>query len=281
MNDCYFTVRDGLRLHYRDYCDDESRPTLLCLPGLTRNARDFADFAKRYSPSFRVVALEFRGRAQSDYDPDPSRYHPLTYARDVLELLDHLKLDRAIFIGTSLGGLVTMTVAALQPERIAATILNDVGPELSAEGLERIKGYVGQPVRFRNWDEAALRIAENNGNLPVHYEYEDWLKMARRTCREEDGGVVFDYDMAVAQPFNSSGAAPVVDMWPLFRALARKPLLIVRGEQSDLLSAAAVDKMLAEAPGTKLVTVPGAGHAPDLNEPEAAAAIDDFLADPG
>src|SRR4051812_16773642 len=137
--DGFLVVRDGLRLHYRDYAGNGKRPPLLCLPGLTRNARDFADFAERFSPRFRALALDFRGRGESDYDPLPARYSPLTYAGDVLELLDELDISQAIFVGTSLGGLVTMIVATMTPERIAAAILNDVGPELSQVGLDRIK----------------------------------------------------------------------------------------------------------------------------------------------
>ena len=129
---------DGLVMRYRDYPGAHERPPLLCLHGLTRNSRDFADFAERYAPRFRVIAPDFRGRGQSDFDPVPTRYNPLTYAGDILQLLDTLQVEQAIFVGTSLGGLVTMAIAATTPQRIAATILNDVGPELSQAGLERI-----------------------------------------------------------------------------------------------------------------------------------------------
>jgi pimeloyl-ACP methyl ester carboxylesterase len=274
--DGYFYVRDGLRLHYRDYPGSADRPLLLCLPGLTRNVRDFADFAERYSPRFRVLALEFRGRGESAYDPLPARYIPLTYAGDVIELLDQLGIARAIFVGTSLGGLVTMAVAAIAPQRIAAAILNDVGPELSQQGLDRIKSYVGKDARFKSWDEAANAIAETHSN--DRYSHSDWVSMAKRTAREEEGEIRFDYDMAIALPFSGAGPTPHVDMWPLFVALAQKPLLVVRGENSDLLSAEAVEKMASAAPNVEFAVVPGVGHAPDLGEPEAIAAIDAFLA---
>ena len=274
--DCYLTVADGLRLHYRDYPGPSDRPPLLCLPGLTRNVRDFADLAERYSPRFRVLALEFRGRGDSDYDPQPMRYNPLTYAADVLQLLDRLEIPRAIFVGTSLGGLVTMTVAATAPQRIAATILNDIGPDLTTNGLDRIRSYVGKDVRFASWDEAGALMARNNNRVPARYSDEDWVKMARRACREEDGEIRFDYDMAIAVPFEAA-PTPNVDLWPLFAAVAQKPLLVVRGELSDLLSAESFEKMRQAAPNARFVVVPGVGHAPDLNEPEAVAAIDDFL----
>jgi pimeloyl-ACP methyl ester carboxylesterase len=278
FQDSYFPVTDGLRLHYRDYPGSGRKPPLLCLPGLTRNARDFSAFAERYSPERRVLALDFRGRGMSEYDPLPLRYTPLTYAADVLQLLDVLMIKEAIFVGTSLGGLVTMVVAALAPHRIAASILNDVGPELTGAGLERIRSYVGKDVRFANWDEAAEVIARNSGQVPASYSHSDWVEMAHRVCREDQGAIVFDYDMAIALPFETEGPAPPVDMWPLFEALARKPLLVVRGELSDLLSAASLAKMHSEAPGLKSVTVQGMGHAPMLNEVEAVAAIDEFLA---
>ena len=276
--DGYVTVGDGLRLHFRDYPGEASKPPLLCLPGLTRNARDFAEFAGRYSPRFRVLALEFRGRGESDYDPLPARYNPLTYAGDVLHLLDEQMIVEAIFVGTSLGGLVTMTIAGMAPHRIAAAIVNDIGPEISDAGIDRIKSYVGKDVRFTTWDEAAERLSANNSGVPAGWTHEDWVRMAKRTCRQENGQIRFDYDMAIAQPFNTAGGAtPQVDMWPLFMALAQKPLLVVRGEFSDLLSAEAVDKMKHAAPNMRTAVVAGVGHAPELNEPEAAAAIDKFL----
>ncbi|MFL6752266.1 MAG: alpha/beta fold hydrolase [Sphingomicrobium sp.] len=276
--DGYFVTRDGLRLHYRDYPGPGDRPPLLCLPGLTRNARDFADLANRYSPSRRVLVLDFRGRGESDCDPLPARYNPLTYAGDVIELLDQLGLPHAIFIGTSLGGLVTMTVARIAPQRIAAAILNDVGPELSQAGLDRIQAYLGRDARFATWGEAAAALKANQGAAFPNYGPDEWLGMARRTCRERGGEIRFDYDMAIAEPFKTAGPVPKVDLWPLFAALAQKPLLVVRGAESELLSAEALHKMRAAAPAARFVEIAGVGHAPDLDEPAAVDAIDAFLA---
>jgi len=277
FEDRYFVVRDGLRLHYRDYPGPSDKPPLLCLPGLTRNSRDFAELAERCSPRFRVLALELRGRAQSDYDPLPARYNPLTYAGDVIELLELLAVENAIFVGTSLGGLVTMTIAAMAPRYIAATILNDIGPDVNLNGIDRIKSYVGRDVRFASWDEAAEAIAANLGGAFERFSHDDWIRMAKRNCREEDGQIRFDYDMAIALPFNDGGEAPQVDLWPLFTALARRPLLVLRGANSDLLTPETVSRMQIAAPDMKLAVVPGVGHAPELNEPEAVAAIDAFL----
>ena len=275
--DRYYVVKDGLRLHYRDYPGSADRKPLVCLHGLTRNARDFAELAERYSPGRRVLALDFRGRGLSSYDPLPERYNPLTYAHDVLQLLDELRIEQALFVGTSLGGLVMMTIAAIALQRIAAAILNDVGPDVDPEGVGRILTYVGKDKRFRDWDEAAQAIAGNFGSSFERYGHEDWINTAKRICREEDGEIRFDYDMAIAEPFKSAGPTPNIDLWPLFAALAQKPLLVVRGAKSDLLTAETAAKMQSVASGVKLATVEGIGHAPELKEPEAVAAIDEFL----
>ena len=275
--DAFMTVADGLSLHYRDYPGPADKPPLLCLHGLTRNARDFADLAERYSPAWRVLTLDFRGRGSSDHDPLASRYNPLTYARDVLELLDQLMIEQAVFVGTSLGGLVMMTIAAMAPNRIAASILNDVGPDVDVAGVERILTYVGKDTRFATWDEAADAIAANYGASFERYTHDDWVKMAKRNCREDKGEIRFDYDMAIAEPFKTTGPVPRVDLWPLFEALGKTPLLLVRGSKSDLLTEATVARMQETAPHMKLATVTGVGHAPELNEPESIAAIDEFL----
>lgn len=275
--DRYFTVRDGIKLHYRDYPGSAEKPPILCLHGLTRNARDWAEFAERYSPSHRVLALDFRGRALSDYDPQPARYNPMTYAADVIELLDALGIVQAILVGTSLGGLVIMVIAAAAPERIHASILNDVGPDVDPAGIDRILSYVGRDVRFASWDAAANAIAGNYGASFERYTHEDWVRMAKRNCREENGQIRFDYDMAIAEPFRATGPTPQVDLWPFFKALAQKPLLVVRGARSDLLTAETAARMQGAAPQMKLAVVSGVGHAPELNEPEAVEAINGFL----
>jgi pimeloyl-ACP methyl ester carboxylesterase len=275
--DGWYRVPDGLRLHYRDYPGSVRRPPLLCLAGLTRNARDFADFAQRVSPRFRVIALDFRGRGESEFDPLPARYNPLTYAGDVLHLLDDLAIDEAIFVGTSLGGLVTMILGTIAPHRVGAAILNDVGPELEQAGLDRIKGFVGKDVRFKTWEEAGARVVANNLHLPATFSPDDWSQAARRVCREENGEIRYDYDMAIANVFSDASATPKVDLWPMFATLAQKPLMLVRGERSDLLSAAALERMKQAAPEAQSVVVPGVGHAPILGEPEAVVAIDHFL----
>ena len=275
--DKYWTSRDGLTLHYRDYPGPSDRPPLLMLHGLTRNSRDFENLADRYAGEWRVIAVDFRGRGLSERDTDSARYTPSTYAGDVLELLDALKIDKAVFLGTSLGGLVTMIVAAIAPERIAGVLLNDVGPELDLSGIDRIKTYVGKPVVFRDWDDAAEALQTRTGDVHPRYDRAEWLRFARRICRETDAGVEFDYDMAIAEPFNAGNTGEVRDGWPYYRALGGRPVLVLRGELSDLLSDSAFERMATEILGVEVVTVPDVGHAPDLGEPESLAAIDRLL----
>jgi pimeloyl-ACP methyl ester carboxylesterase len=278
FSDGYFAVRDGLRIHYRDYPGPGGTLPLVCLHGLTRNARSFAAVAERYSDRHRVIVPECRGRGDSDWDPVPSRYTPLTYAADTIELLGSLGVSQAIFLGTSLGGLMTMAITAMAPHLIAAAILNDVGPEIGQVGIDRIMAYLGHDRQFATWEEAADAISIAQGPSYPNFGPDDWLAMARRNCRERDGEIVFDYDMDIALPFKTGGATPTIDMWPLFAALAQKPLLVIRGEISQLLSEETFQKMQEVAPQAQFTTVRGVGHAPELDEPEAVAAIADFLA---
>jgi pimeloyl-ACP methyl ester carboxylesterase len=275
--DRYWTSRDGLKLYYRDYAGRADRPPLLMLHGLTRNSRDFENVAARYAGDWRVIAVDFRGRGRSAMDPNSARYVPGTYAADVIQLLDELGIAEAVFLGTSLGGLVTMIVANAAPERISGVLLNDVGPELDLSGIDRIKTYVGRPIVFRDWDEAADRLRERTGDVHPGYGRSEWLRFARRICRETGEGVEFDYDMAIADPFNAGNTGEVPDGWPYYRALAGRPILVLRGETSDLLSDAAAGRMATEIPDVEVVTVPRVGHAPDLDEPEAHEAIDRLL----
>ena len=276
-DDRFWTSRDGLKLHYRDYAGPADRPPLLMLHGLTRNSRDFAELAARYAGDWRVIAVDFRGRGLSQHDPVSAHYVPGTYAMDVLHLLDELGIERAIFIGTSLGGLVTMVVATVAPQRIAGVLLNDIGPELDLSGIDRIQSYVGRPVIFRDWEDAAARLRERAGDVHPAYGDAEWLRFAKRICRETDRGVEFDYDMRIAEPFAAGETGAVPDGWPYYRALAGRPVLILRGANSDLLPESAAQRMTTEIPDVELVTVPNVGHAPDLAEPESVAAIDRLL----
>lgn len=277
--DGYWWSNDNLRLHYRDYPGAQASPTILCLPGLTRNARDFATLAERLSPAWRVIVVEFRGRGESAFAKDPMTYVPLTYAQDVQKLVVDLSLDRIVPVGTSLGGIVAMLLAAMSPARIAGAVLNDAGPELEAAGLERIRSHVGRMTSWPTWVHAARALGESNAAVYPRYALEDWLAMAKRLYRlTPQGRVMPDYDKAIAEPFRLPGGEAGVDLWPALLALRDVPVLVVRGALSDLLAPATVDAMIARLGDAQAVTVPDAGHAPTLDEPEAVAAIDALLA---
>lgn len=282
--DCYWTSRDGLRLHYRDYpattgAGGEDRPALLCLPGLTRNARDFENLARRVAGAWRVLSPEMRGRGDSAYARDSSTYNPLQYVDDVDQLLDQAAIGRYVAIGTSLGGLMTMILAMRAPERIAGAVLNDIGPVIEAEGLARIAGYVGQGRSFPTWMHAARALEELQGAAHPHYRIDDWLALAKRLMvLSSNGRIVFDYDMKIAEPFARQDPAVQPDLWPGIEALAGKPVLLLRGGRSDVLSAATLEAMRARLPQAEAVTLAEVGHAPTLDEPEAVAAIERLLA---
>ncbi len=277
--DGYWWSRDGLRLHYRDYPGPAERPPVICFPGLTRNARDYEALAERLAGEWRVLCVEFRGRGESGYAKDPMTYVPLTYFQDVEALLAELKIEKFVAVGTSLGGIVTMLLAAAERDKLAGVVLNDVGPELNPTGLARIRTYVGKAVWYPTWMHAARAVAEGNADVYPNYAIEDWLRMAKRLYRVNSSGrIVLDYDMKIAEPFRVPGNETGPDMWPTIDAMAGRPLLIVRGEHSDILSEAIAAKMVKRVKGAELVTIPGVGHAPTLDEPEAVAGIDRLLA---
>jgi pimeloyl-ACP methyl ester carboxylesterase len=279
--DGWWTSGDGLRLHYRDYAGDESRPPILCIPGLTRNARDFESVAGRLAGAWRLICVDLRGRGESAYAKDSATYAPLVYLQDVEALIALLGLARFAIFGTSLGGLIAMFLALTDRSRLAAALLNDVGPELEARGLDHIRTYVGRSQVWPTWLHAARALCEAQRDRYPDWTLDQWLVFAKRVCRlTAKGRVVLDYDMRIADPIrrSSSTAAPEVDLWPAFRALEGVPTLLVHGELSDLLSEATIGRMRAELPGLETVAVSRIGHAPTLEEPEAEAAIDRLLA---
>lgn len=280
-SDGYWWSPDGLRLHYRDYPGgDDGRPPLLCLPGLTRNARDFEPLAGRLAGEWRLICPDMRGRAESAYAKDAMTYVPLTYFQDIGRLLADLAITRFVAIGTSLGGLITMLIAATHREWLAGAVLNDVGPVLDEGGLARIRSYVGVNQSHPTWVHAARALAEANADVFPGYDLEQWLAMAKRLYRLNSGGrVVLDYDMKIAEPIRAMGSEAGVDMWPVMQAFRGIPTLLLRGERSDLLSEATAQRMASDiGESAELVVVPGVGHAPALDEPDSAAAIDRLLA---
>jgi pimeloyl-ACP methyl ester carboxylesterase len=269
-----FRSSDGLRLWYEDD-GAEDDPVILCLSGLTRNSTDF-DYALPYLlGEHRVVRLDYRGRGRSQRAPDWRTYTVPTEARDVLELLAHLELDRVAVIGTSRGGLIAMSLALLARERLSGVCLVDIGPEIAPEGLEAIMDYVGQPPEAATLEAAAVmraRMMAGFEDVPP----ERWQEEAERHYRVTEDGLALNYDARLRDALVEAGAQPAADLWPLFDALAGLPLACIRGANSDLLSAGTLDRMRARRPDMVVGVVPKRGHVPFLDEPEALEALNEW-----
>ena len=277
-----WTSRDGLTLFARDYlaAGEGERLPVICLHGLTRNSKDFEDVAPIIAGwGRRVIVADVRGRGQSECDPNPKNYRPPVYARDVVEMMAALDIDQAVFLGTSMGGLITLALMAIRPKAIAAAILNDVGPAIAPEGIARILAYAGKKTEINDWNDAVDYVRRTQSVAFPDFEDEDWRRFARRTFRQGKNGPELDYDPAIASPLSKppSKLAPLIARF-LFRRLARKrPTLLIRGGISDVISSDIADRMQLQAPAMKRVDVPNVGHAPMLTEPAAVDAIDKFL----
>ncbi len=280
FQDGYWWSNDGLRLHYRDYDGPASRTPIIALPGLTRNARDFEPIAEMLAGKRRLISVDLRGRGESAYAKDPMTYVPLTYVQDIDLLLRTLALKKFILLGTSLGGIISMLLAASWGSAIKGVILNDIGPEINPKGLERIKSYVGQGRSFETWMHAARALSDIGSEIYPEYGTVEWLRFAKRTCKlAGNGRIILDYDMKISEPFRLPGGEAGIDLWPAYAALAEIPMLILRGANSDILDKATASKMVKKAKAANLVTVPGVGHGPSLDEPVSVAAILEFLKD--
>lgn len=276
---------DGLDLYFRDYAGDGSgRTPVVCLHGLTRNSRDFEGLAPHIaSRGHRVLVPDMRGRGQSAYAEDSKTYAVPTYIADVMALLAQEGIERFVAVGTSMGGIMTMLIAQFAPDRIAGAVINDIGPVVDPQGIETIRGYLGKGGSFPTWMHAARSLEDVHGGSHPGFDTNDWIAMAKRSMTLcSNGRIAFDYDMKIADPFNDADENAVPpDLWPGFEALASRPLLLVRGALSTILSAGTLAEMQARAPHADVVTVPAAGHAPTLDEPEVRSAIDALLGSVG
>lgn len=268
----------SLKLYARSYLGPE--PTILMMHGLSRNAADFEGLAAHLRGRYRLLVPDQRGRGKSDWDPNPANYAPATYCADMLQLIDDLKLDRPILVGTSMGGLMAMIMATLRPDGFRGIILNDVGPQIEQAGLDRIASYVGVSEPVANWEDAAAYCRRINGYAFPDYDEAQWHAFARRVFHENAAGApVLAHDPAIAAGLSSASPTAVPpDMWPMWQDLADVPILAVRGALSDILSAQTLQRMANLHPAMQSVTVSNVGHAPMLDEPEALAAINAFLA---
>jgi pimeloyl-ACP methyl ester carboxylesterase len=276
----YFDAPDGRRLAYQD--TGGVGPAVLCLAGLTRNARDFAGLAAHLATEYRALRIDSRGRGLSDWAKDPiAEYTSPVEARDALALLDHLEIARAAIIGTSRGGVLGMIIGATAPTRISCLVLNDVGPVIEPQGLAGIMGFLGIEPRAESFEAAAAGLERAMGAAFPDLSEKQWLGFARTIYRDDDGRPRLSYDaklrQAIEAAIQAAREAGASDLWSLFDALAGLPILTIRGENSDILSAATLAEMAQRRPDMEHVTVANRGHVPFLDEAQAMTAIDDFL----
>ena len=284
FKEIHFTSSDGLQLYARDYAAENgvAKCPVICIHGLTRNSLDFEEVAPWIaSMGRRVIAVDVRGRGRSEYDPEPSHYKPMVYAGDIMKLAQELGIKRAVFIGTSMGGMITMTLALRRLSLISAAILNDVGPVLSTAGLKRIAGYTGKGRPLNSWSEATDYIMMVNQSAFPENTMEEWQKWARRAfAQNAQGQLLLQYDPNIALALQTGKLKAKSFLAKLaFRRLTRhRPTLLIRGVLSDLVEAEQAAEMRKIAPAMQYIEVPKVGHAPMLMEAEAMDAIRHFLA---
>lgn len=274
-----YTAQDGLQLYFRDYGDPSSTKTpVLCLPGVTRNSKDFAFLAGHLAPTRRIICPDYRGRGRSDYDENWQNYIPQTYIDDIRHLLIVCGIHKVYVVGTSLGGILGLVMAVAMPGMIAGIVLNDIGPEVEMKGLDSIVDYMKNDTSFDEWEDVADYLRKVFPDLPAR-SAGDWLEIAHNTYRETGTGkIVRDWDHDIVKPFEKSLTGKV-SLWPYFKALNRVPVLTVRGAKSGVLSEKTLSKMSEVMPGMSHVTVDDCGHPPGLCEPNVLEAIDGQLAD--
>lgn len=277
----WFWSHDNLRLHYREWPstpENAARPTLLCLPGLTRTAADFEGLAQHFAGQWRIIAPDLRGRGESAWPRDSLTYVPLTYLLDLGRLIEAALIHRFVVIGNSVGGQLAMQLTTGHRAAMAGAILGDIGPVLEAEGLARLRANVGRSANWLTWVHAARDLQARNSNIHPDWTLTDWLAQAHRLCRlSSTGRIVFDYDPRIAEPLRLPGADAGVNLWAAFKSLSGLPVLSLRGALSDVFAAETQSQMAARLPDLMVATVPGVGHAPTLTEPAAIAAISQIL----
>lgn len=275
--DFRYRSSDGVDLFCREYHSPNARGTVVCLPGLTRNSRDFTDLAGHLAGRYRVLTPDLRGRGFSGWDVNPTNYQPPVYYQDILQLISEQSRAPVAVIGTSLGGILAMALAATAPASIAGIVLNDIGPQIDASGVARIRQYVGLQTRPGTWPAALAQARANFGSAYQDLDESGWLAFTRRGYREDETGVVVaDYDPKIGDAMRAAPTT-IADMWPVWAALARTPVLVIRGARSDILSPEIVERMAREKPDLERLEVADRGHAPLLDEPGVLPAIDTFL----
>ena len=274
----HVTAADGLRLYYRDYPNASPRPPVLCLPGLTRNSRDFAPLATRVSETRRVICPDLRGRGKSEYDPQWRNYHPGQYAADLWQLLDTLQLDEVVVVGTSLGGWMAMLLNHQQPGRIAGTVMNDIGPEADPNGIARVVATAGRLDIVGSLAEAIEQAKSVYSIVFPDWNEEQWRVYTEATYRQlDDGRFDLNFDRNIGHAAREGVSGLDIEPWTMFGDLANVPTLLIHGVLSDILTGPIIDKMCQHKPDLQVVPVRDRGHAPLLDEQEAVDAISTFF----
>ena len=278
FDECHLEAADGLRLYYRDYPSASPRTPILCLPGLTRNSRDFALLALQISNKRRVICPDLRGRGKSQYDADWRNYNPGQYAADLWHLLDALQLDEFVVIGTSLGGWMAMLLNHQKPGRIAGAIMNDIGPEADPIGIARVVATAGRLDKVGSLAEAIEQAKSVYSIAFPDWSEEQWRIYTESTYRQlDDGSFDMNFDRNVGRAAREGVSGLDVDPWTLFDDLANVPTLLIHGVLSDILTEPIIARMRQQKPDLQVVSVRDRGHAPLLDEQEAVDAIATFL----
>jgi pimeloyl-ACP methyl ester carboxylesterase len=279
----FVTTHDGLKLHVRTFGPRQAAGSpVVCLPGLARTVADFAVLAGTLASDAerprRVVAIDYRGRGRSDYDPDPRNYNLATELADVLAVITALDLDPAVVVGTSRGGILAMLLGAARPTAMAGVVLNDIGPIIEVQGLARIKSYVGRLPETASFADAGIIFRRLFAGQFPRLTADDWIAFAKRSFREEGGRLIPTYDVKIASTLEGVDLErPLPPLWAEFDALSALPVMVIRGANSDLLSAATVAAMRERRPDLLAIEVPEQGHAPFLAEPEIIGRVASFI----
>jgi pimeloyl-ACP methyl ester carboxylesterase len=280
--DHFISAPDGLRLYARSYRSSSGRRPVVCLPGLARTTLDFDSVAAALAGGAEkrrhVIAIDYRGRGQSDYDPNPANYNLATELADLLAVLTALEVPPAVFLGTSRGGILAMLLASVRPAAIAGVILNDIGPVIETQGLLRIKSYVGRLPQPKSYDDGGEILRRLLGAQFPTLTQDQWTLFAKRTFEDKDGSLKVRYDPKLALVLKGiSATQSLPPLWKEFEALALVPAMLIRGVNSDILSAETVEAMRVRRPDMTVLEVPDQGHAPLLAEREVISAICTFV----
>ena len=278
FEECHLKAADGLRLYYRDYPNASARPPVLCLPGLTRNSRDFEPLATWISKTRRVICPDLRGRGKSQYDPEWRNYHPGQYAADLWQLLDTLRLDEVVVIGTSLGGWMAMLLNHQKPGRIAGAVMNDIGPEADPNGIARVVATAGLLDIVGSLAQAIEQAKSVYSIAFPDWSEQQWQVYTETTYRQlDDGRFDLNFDRNIGHAAREGVSGLDTEPWTMFGDLANVPTLLIHGVLSDILTGPIIDKMRQHKPDLQIVPVRDRGHAPLLDEQEAVDAIETFL----